>query len=129
MCRSGTRAGARAGSWPSFPAGLARTSLLLRSGRARRFGARQEGAQVMRHGPGLFEGQGAAEGGHDGAAALDDDAGELAVAAAGLPARVGEVGHVGHVPDAATVDAVAADAVAVVEVGDHAFFLVRAALP
>ena len=46
-----------------------------------------------------------------------------------LPAGVGEVGHVGNVRDTPAVDAVAADAVAVVETHDDTPFLVGAEHP
>src|SRR5205807_1910190 len=91
--------------------------------------AGDERAQVAGHRPGLVERERPAEGGHDGPPAFDHDVDDLGVRARGLPAWVREIRNVGDVPDASAVDAVAADAVAIVEPHHDALLLVGAPYP
>ena len=76
--RPGMR-GLRRGRLRRFGGGAGPAAGVRPEVRARNLGARDERAQVTRHRPRFFQGQRAPEWGHDGAAAFEDDARQLAI--------------------------------------------------
>src|SRR5262249_20186074 len=92
-------------------------------------GARHEGAKVSRHCPSLFQCQRPPERRHNGPPAFQDSARKLPVGSRRLPAGIGEIGGIWDVPDAPSIHAVAADAVAIVETYYHPLLFLRASHP